>query len=53
MKFEILSVVNWYDDAWDIVYRYKNVLRHTVCYDRYKPRHSDILMHLMEIHEHE
>lgn len=50
MQFEILSVINWDDDEWQIVYRYQGTLRSTKVFDNYRPSNSSVIKHLQEIH---
>lgn len=51
MKFEILSVINWDGDEWDVVYRYQGTTRCTKVYDNYMPSNPSVIKHLQEIHQ--
>lgn len=50
MKFEILSVINWDGDEWDVVYRYQGTTRCTKVHDKYHPNVREIIQHLQEMH---
>ena len=48
--FEILSIINWDGDEWDVVYRYRGTLRSAKIHSDYRPTNGETKRHLEEIH---